>query len=120
MARASAATDLSAPFARQFAENLAKVATSPADQFKAQKEAFLASPQWAEAQKVHERIQSGEDIFADVSDEELTDTAAKLNLTPQQFRSRMKQLTEKTRRVDWNAHTTVVREGSAHVQRIPL
>lgn len=113
MTKWSMATDLTAPFAQQFAEGLAKMSTLPAEQMKAQKDAFLASPQWAEAQKIHERMQSGEDIFAEVSDEELADAAAKLNMTPEQFHERMALVREKTRNVDWDAHRDEVRQGSA-------
>lgn len=113
MVKMSAADTSQSPLARQFAEHLAKIATLPAEQLKAQNVAFQTSPEWAEAQKIHERIQSGEDIFAGITDEQLADTAAKLNISPEQFREKMKEMGKKTKNIDWNAHTVEVCERPA-------
>lgn len=113
LAKWSTADTSQSPFAKQFGEGLAKISGLSPEQLKARSDAFMSSPQWAEAQKIHERIQSGEDVFADVPEEQIIDAAAKLGLSVEQFRERMKQSAEKTRDIDWETETAKMSQRSA-------
>lgn len=103
MAQMGAADTSQSPFARQFGEHLAKLAALPPEQLKARHDALASSPEWAEVVATQERIKNGEDMLAGVTDAEVADGAAKLGLTPEQFRERMKSLGEKTRDFDFPA-----------------
>lgn len=96
----SAAELSQSPFAKQFGEHLTRLAGLPPEQLKARQDAFKASPQWAETLHITERMKSGEDVFADATDDEIEAASAKLGVTPAEFREKMKATAERMRDFD--------------------